>query len=739
MRTYATLAGLSLLAAVFPLSTAAGTAAATTPAPTSAAATSAHAPANSHAPAKAAAHDGSWVGTWSAAADSGTSGTGSAGFTIRNLVHTSIGGPSVRVKLSNAFGTKPVQFAHTTVGLQQLPGSAAIAPGTLRNVTFGGSRSVTIPAGEERYSDPVPLPLAAAANLFVTAFTPDPSDPMTYHSFANTTSYYSADGTDHAADTSAAGLPSTTQSWYYVTEVDVAPTRPQSGAVVTLGDSITDGVQSTTDANRNWPDLLAARLNASHGPASGFGVLNAGISGNRVLLDGAGVAATTRLDRDVLQKAGARTLIVLEGINDIQQTPHQLDPNKIIAGLKDIADRSHAAGLRVVGATITPFEGWSTYDANEEAARQGVNDWIRSSGTYDAVIDFDAAVRDPADPHRMLPKYDSGDHLHPGNVGYQAMADSIDLKALGSPGRVHPTPLGRPARSLSVAAAPSSTVALAGRPATVSYTSRVTVQGPGTVRGTVTATLDGASQRSSFTEPSQGLYAQVDLTQDVKVPATTTPGAHHVTFTVRTSDGRQATAQATIDVEHVGCAQTDDACTVNLTSAYDHDSIATAANPGDGNFDGLGWSYAAETLPAAGTDVLAGTPFDFPSGADGVDNTVTAQGQTLPLPGLHAGTLRVLAAASGGAVKTTATVTYTDGSTASLPLNVGDWASGAQAGEDVAVAAPYRYKAGSGVDGPAVDIFAHTLTVDPSRTLRSITLPDQAQLQLFAVTVNQGG
>nr|WSX76125.1 SGNH/GDSL hydrolase family protein [Streptomyces sp. NBC_00899] len=735
MRRYATLFVLFVLAAVFPLSAAAA-APVTAPATASPPAEpSAAEPATASAPAGG----GSWVGTWSAAANGGTGETGYAGYTIRNLVHTSVSGQRVRVKLSNAFGTKPVLFAHTTVGLQRLPGSAAIAPGTLRDVTFGGSRAVTIAAGEERYSDPVALPIADAANLFVTTYTPDPSGAVTYHSLGATTSYFATDGIDHASDTGADGLPSTTQSWHYVTEVDVEPVRAEAGAVVTLGDSITDGFNSTTDANRRWPDRLAARLSASHGPAAGFGVLNAGISGNRILLDGAGVAATTRLDRDVLQRSGARTLIVLEGINDIQQTPHQLDPNKIIAGLQEIADRAHTAGLRVLGGTVTPFEGWNTYDPDEEAARQGVNDWIRSSGAFDAVVDFDAAVRDPADPHRMLPEYDSGDHLHPGDVGYQAMADAIDLSALGRPGLVRPAPQGPPARSLSVAAAPARTVVIAGRPAAVSFTSRATVQGPGTVRGTLSVALDGASRQSSFAVPSQGRFAQLDLPQEVQVPATTAAGTHRVTFTVRTTTGGTATAEATLDVERVGCEQTDDACTLDLTAAYDHDSIASAAHPGDGDFDGLGWSYAAETLPAAGPVVLAGTPFAFPSGTDGADNTVTAHGQTLPLPGLHAGDLRLLSAASGGAVDATATVTYADGSTASLPLHVGDWATGPRTGEDVAVAAPYRYRADAGRDGPSVDVYADTLALDPARTLRSITLPDQTRLQLFAVTLHQGG
>ncbi|MBY8878844.1 SGNH/GDSL hydrolase family protein [Actinacidiphila acidipaludis] len=685
-----------------------------------------------------AAQDGaSWVGTWSAAANGGVSDSGYAGYTIRNLVHTSLGGGRVRVKLSNAFGTKPVLFAHSTVGLQRLPGNAAIAPGTLRDLTFGGSRAVTVPAGAEIYSDPVDLPLGDSADLFVTTFTPDPSGPVTYHDLGVTTSYYSTDGTDHAADLTAGGLPSTTGAWHYVTEVDVAPASAQAGAVVTLGDSITDGYQSTPGADHRWPDLLSARLRAHEGPAAGFGVLNAGISGNRVLLDGAGVRATARLDRDVLQRAGARTVIVLEGINDIQQTPHQLDPNQIIAGLHQIADRAHAAGLRVLGGTILPFEGWGTYDASEEAARQGVNDWIRTSGVFDAVVDFDAAIRDPADPHRMLPRYDSGDHLHPGDVGYQAMADTVDLAALGHPGPVHPAPPVPPRRSLTVAVAPQQTVAIAGRAADVAFTSRAFVQAPGTVHGTLDVALDGVHRQKAFSVISQGRYAQLDLTDDVPVPASTAPGTHDVTFTIRTDDGRTATAVATLDVERMGCAQADDACALDLGGAYDRDSIASAAHPDDGNFDGLGWSYAAETLPAAGPAVLAGTPFTFPTGADGALNSVTAHGQSLPLPGLRAGGLRVLGAASGGAVDDVATVTYTDGSTASVPVHFSDWAAGPQAGEDVAVAAPYRYRAGAGRDGPAVDVYARTIPLDPARTVRSITLPDQSRLKLFALTLQQ--
>jgi lysophospholipase L1-like esterase len=677
-----------------------------------------------------------WVGTWSAAANGGTSATGYAGYTIRNLVHTSVGGDRVRVKVSNAFGTAPVLIAHTTVGLQKLPASAAIAAGTLRDVTFGGQQGVTIPAGAEVYSDPVKLPLADAADLFVTTFTPDPSGPVTYHAAGMSTSYYATDGTDHAADLGASGLPLTTGSWHYVTEVDVQPGE-SPGAVVTLGDSITDGINSTSGTNRRWPDLLATRLREQPGNRSRIGVLNAGISGNRVLLDGAGVRATARLDRDVLQRTGARTLIVLEGINDIQQTPHQLDPDKIIAGLKELTDRAHAAGLRVLGGTVTPFKGWYTYDASEEAAREGVNRWIRESGAFDAVVDFDAAIRDPADPQRMLPAYDSGDHLHPGDAGYQAMADAVDLRELGSPGAIQPAPRDPAGRSLSIATTPDHPVAIAGRATTVSFPTRVIVQGPGTVHGTLTTTLDGVSQNRPFAVRSENRMAQVDLAPDIVVPATASRGEHRISFTVRTVDGSVAGTAVTLTVDRVGCAQTDDACPVGL--GYDHDSIATAAHPDDGNFDGLGWSYAAETLPATGPVVLSGTPFAFPTSTDGVANTLTASGQTLSLPNLHGSRLRILAASYGGAVNGTGTITYTDGSTAQVPLRFSDWASGPQAGEDVAVAAPYRLRAGVGRDGPPVDIYAQAITLDPARAVRSIELPDQPRLRLFAVTLQQAG
>jgi lysophospholipase L1-like esterase len=673
-----------------------------------------------------------WVGTWSAAPNGGTGTDGYAGFTIRNLVHTSVGGDRVRVKLSNAFGTEPVLVEHTTVGIQRLPGSAAVAEGTLRDVTFDGTAAVTIPAGAEIYSDPVALRLGAAADLFVTTFTPERSGPVTYHAEGLATSYFATDGTDHAASVDGSALTETTTALHYVTEVDVEPGQ-SPGAVVTLGDSITDGVGSRPDRNRRYPDVLAARLRAEGGDLSRIGVLNAGISGNRVLLDGAGVRATERVDRDVLQRAGASSVIVLLGINDIQQDPHQLDADKIVAGLRQIARDSRDAGLTVIGGTITPFKGWYSYSPEQEATRQAVNDWIRTSDELDAVVDFDETIRDPEDPQRMLPRYDSGDHLHPGEAGLAAMAEAVDLSRLGTPGKVLP---GEPApveRSISVASSPRSAVAIAGRPAEVGFQVRTVVQQPGSVAGTLTTVVDGDRTVTPFEATSEGRLTQVDLSPTVRLAEDAGPGSRTVRFEVAVDGGGRAVTTSELELVAVGCTQDDDACPVELD--HDHDSIASAADDSDGDFDGQGWSYAAETLPAPGTTMLAEMAYAFPSSADGDDNTVVADGKTIDLPDLRADRLHVLAAAANGSVDETATVTYTDGSTETVSLAFSDWAQGPGSGEQVAVQAPYRLRAGAGRDAPAVSIFGRANELDPSRTAATLTLPDESRLKIFALTL----
>jgi lysophospholipase L1-like esterase len=379
---------------------------------------------------------GRWVGTWEAAPSGVDTGFACADCTIRNIVHTSIAGHEVRIRLSNVFGTAALPVAQATVALPAAAGSAAVAPGTLRAVTFGGAGSVTIPAGQAVLSDPVPLAVPANHDLLVTTFTPGSPTPLTYHPDAQEYSFY-ASGADAAGATSATAFPQTTASWYLLTGVQVTgPARGGAGArgdVVAFGDSITDGYQSSYDANARWPNILAGRLLALP-PRDQLGVLNAAISGNRILLDGGngfGPAAITRFQRDVLGQPAVRTVIILEGINDIQQTPHQLDPRAIIAGLRQLIAMAHARGVRVIGGTLTPFEGWFTYDAQEEQTREAVNEWIRTSHAYDGVVDFDAVVRDPADPHRIQPAYDSGDHLHPNDAGYHAMGAAIPLAELG--------------------------------------------------------------------------------------------------------------------------------------------------------------------------------------------------------------------------------------------------------------------------------------------------------------------
>jgi lysophospholipase L1-like esterase len=367
---------------------------------------------------------GTWVGSWEAAPASGVPDTpnGYPNYTIRNVIHTSVGGQEARVRLTNRYGTTPVTFGHVTLGVQARVGTADAA--SLVNVTFQGSVSTTVPAGADIVSDPVPLRVPSNSNLLVSTYVPTPSGPVTFHPAAMTTSFFTTNG-DHTGDTGGSSFPQQTAVWHYVTGVDVLSTTAK-GTVAALGDSITDGGGSATDANHRWPNYLSERIGQR------YGVINAGISANRLLLDGgtAGEAATKRLDEDVLSRTNVRSLIVLEGINDIQQTPHETDPTKIEAALRQIAQRAQAKGIAVIGGTILSWKGWTVYTDQLEAVRAAVNRWIRTSGVFNSVVDLDKAVADPSDPLRMLPAYDSGDHLHPNDAGYQVMANAIDLNSL---------------------------------------------------------------------------------------------------------------------------------------------------------------------------------------------------------------------------------------------------------------------------------------------------------------------
>jgi lysophospholipase L1-like esterase len=379
---------------------------------------------------------GDWVATWQTAMARTTPGTdqGMPNHSIRNVVHTSVGGDAARVRLSNALGTVPVHMGRVTVAVAAGQDTPDAVPGTMREATFGGAPSITTPSGGEVLSDPIPLAVPADTNLLVTVHTPQPSGPVTEHPRSYQTSYLTADG-DHAADEQGTAFTTTTTAWHYVTGVEVR-TSSARGTVVAFGDSITDGDKSTTSANLRWPDVLADRFAAEPGPTR-LGVVNSGISGNRILDSSTGTGiggpnAFARLSRDMFTTTGARVVIVLEGINDIGNLAHP-DPETIELALRQLADQAHAQGLRVVVGTITPFKGWRSYNEERENVRQTVNEFIRTSDAFDGVVDFDAVVRDPADPQRISPAYDSGDHLHPSDAGYRAMAEAVDLDSLLQP------------------------------------------------------------------------------------------------------------------------------------------------------------------------------------------------------------------------------------------------------------------------------------------------------------------
>ncbi|WP_253915754.1 SGNH/GDSL hydrolase family protein [Streptomyces sp. NRRL S-31] len=363
----------------------------------------------------------SGVVTWAASAD--RMGEGTAGQGYRLVVRTSVGGDDLRVRFSNAFGDRPLTLDGVHAGLRAQ--GAALRPGSNRPLTFGGSRAVTVPAGAAVWSDPLPGRVPAGADLVVSLRTPDAAGPATGHWMAMQTSYTGPG--DHTAEESGAGWTGTTGSWWYLDSVSVRPSRAADGAVAALGDSLTDGWQSTTDLNRRWPDYLARRLRTVG--AAVQGVANEGISGNMVLADGPGQAALHRLDRDVLSQPGVRTVFLFEGVNDLKAHTG-VTAADLVAGYREIARRAHAAGKCVVAATVGPFKGWPEWDPPAEAVRQEVNAYLRGSGEFDAVTDFDRVLRSPYDPERMLPFFDGGDHVHPNDKGMQALADAVDLNRL---------------------------------------------------------------------------------------------------------------------------------------------------------------------------------------------------------------------------------------------------------------------------------------------------------------------
>ncbi|MGA7313836.1 MAG: SGNH/GDSL hydrolase family protein [Silvibacterium sp.] len=381
---------------------------------------------------------GNWVGSWAASQQIPEPANSLApddlrDATLRQIVHLSIGGPTLRVHLSNAFGTEPLHFAAIHIAKPLSAASSRINPATDKALTFSGNPDVIVPAGAEYISDPIDYPMAPLSDLAVSLYLDTPPAQQTGHPGSRATSY-----SVHGNLVSAADLPDAKKvdHWYLLSGVDVV--QP-SGAVsiVTLGDSITDGHGATTNANDRWPDVFAQRLQAN--PATRTrGVLNQGIGGNHLLTDGLGPNALSRFDRDVLAQPGVRYLIVLEGVNDlggltriaeVSPAEHSALVHRILAAYEQIIARAHAHGIRVIGGTILPYMGSDYYHPGpaSDADRQAINQWIRAPGHFDAVVDFDQVTRDPSHPERLLPLYDSGDHLHPSPAGYRAMGEAIPL------------------------------------------------------------------------------------------------------------------------------------------------------------------------------------------------------------------------------------------------------------------------------------------------------------------------
>ena len=390
------------------------------------------------APGKAQASASVWVGSWSSAQQipepqNALPTDDMTDATIRQIVHLSIGGNELRVHLSNAFGTEPLHFTSVHIARPLSAASPDIDPASDHALTFSGKADITIPAGAEYISDPISYPVAPLSNLAITFHLDYAPARETSHPGSRSTSYYL-----HGDQVASPKLPgaTTVDHWFQIAGVDVLA-APGAASIVALGDSITDGHASTTNGNDRWTDVLAESLQNSAATRN-IGVLNAGIGGNHLLINGLGPNALARFTRDVLAQAGVRWLIVFEGVNDlggltrdgeVPAAAHAQLVERIEAAYQQIITRAHAHGIHVIGATITPYMGSDYYhpDARDEADRQAVNAWIRAPGHFDAVLDFDKAMRDPQHPDRLRPAYDCGDHLHPSPAGYRAMGHAVPL------------------------------------------------------------------------------------------------------------------------------------------------------------------------------------------------------------------------------------------------------------------------------------------------------------------------
>jgi lysophospholipase L1-like esterase len=378
-----------------------------------------------------------WTGTWASAltaAPAQNTGGSLVGFnnqSVRMVVHTSVGGQKVRIRLSNAFGADAITVGRATVGLPVAAGSPDLVAGSVRTLTFSGSESVLIVKGSDVVSDPVDFEVEGLQDLAVSLFFPTPTGQTTWHWTSRETAWI-YDG-DRAADTSGSGFARTRTSFYFLAGVDVA-SHFASGSVVVLGDSISDGFMNTFDANHRWPDELAKRIVQTMPDVGDPGVLNESLSGNQVTRDGlnfagVGTSALARLDTDVFGQTGVRAVIIELGVNDIHISSDS--PERIITGLRQLTTQLHEKGIQVLVCTIGPFEGYPTWTPDKEVVRAAVNEFLRGShNEFDTLVDMDAVFRDPAAPTKMRVEFDSGDHIHPNDTGASALAAAVPLWTL---------------------------------------------------------------------------------------------------------------------------------------------------------------------------------------------------------------------------------------------------------------------------------------------------------------------
>ncbi|MBB5872578.1 lysophospholipase L1-like esterase [Allocatelliglobosispora scoriae] len=384
----------------------------------------------------------SWVASWAMApapAGAGKSKTGFTDQTIRMIVRTSVGGTKARVRFSNRYGTQALTIGHATVALPWPDaGPGDLKPGSVKDATFSGQKSVTIPPGGTAVSDAVDMEVPWGADLAVSVFLPVETGPSTWHVYARQTAYIGSG--DQSGSASGANLPETRNNYYFVTGVDVF-NRTGEGAIVVLGDSITDGFMTTVNASHRWTNYLATRLNKESPGGNAPGILNAGLTGNRLTGDGTGLGfpelganGFARFYSDVVAQPGVDTVILALGINDIWLGKR--DANTIIAAMQQIAALAKADGIRVLVATLSPWNGFEsapgvvTYTPSLDSVRLAVNSYIRTTTDFDGIIDFDMALRNPADPTKLRPEWDSGDHIHPNDAGNEAMAKAIPLDLL---------------------------------------------------------------------------------------------------------------------------------------------------------------------------------------------------------------------------------------------------------------------------------------------------------------------